>query len=211
MFIAAATRPYIAFAVNRLAMYTANPDLHHWTAAKRILRYLSGTRNEGITYLAKGGVEGKLTGYSDASLASLDDMTSVSGYVFKAAGGAITWRSKKQTAVSLSSTEAEYMCLADAAREAAWLRNLYKELGFEIDGPTTVFGDNQSALAIANNPQYHKRTKHFDIKSHYIREKVNDQSIVTEYCPTTEMTADIFTKPLAKPKFNQHKTELGVS
>jgi len=138
-------------------------------------------------------------------------MTSVSGYIFLTAGGAITWRSKKQMAVSLSSTEAEYVCLADAAREATWLRNLYNELGFPIEEPTTVFGDNQSALAIANNPQYHKCTKHFDIKFHFIREKVNDQSIVTEYCPTTEMTANILTKLLLKPKFNQHKAELGVS
>ena len=99
----------------------------------------------------------------------------------------------------------------DATREATWLRNLYNELGFPIEGPTTVYGDNQSALAIANNPQYHKRTKHFDIKSHFIREKVNDQSIVTEYCPTAKMMADILTKPLPKPKFNQHKAKLGVS
>lgn len=166
MFIAVATRPDIAYAVNRLVMYTANPDLHHWTATKRILRYLSGTHNQGITYLAGNNTKRKLTGYSDTSLASLNDMSSVSGYVFLAAGGVITWRSKKQTAILWSSTEAEYMCLADAACEAAWLRNLYNELGFPIEGPTTVYGDNQSALAIANNPQYHKHTKHFDIKSH---------------------------------------------
>ena len=192
-------------------MYTANPDLHHWTTAKRVLQYLSGMQSEGITYLAEGDTEVKITGYSDASLASLDDMTSVSGYVFLVAGGAITWRSKKQTAISLLSTEAEYISLADAARKATWLRNLYNELGFEITEPTLIYGDNQSALAIASNPQYHKRTKHFNIKHHYIREKVNDQLIVTEYCPTAEMTANILTKPLPKPKFNQHKVELGVS
>ncbi|KAF8731509.1 hypothetical protein AX14_004758 [Amanita brunnescens Koide BX004] len=211
MFIAVATRPDIAYAVNRLAMYTANPDLHHWTATKHILRYLSGTHSQGITYLAENNAKRKLTRYSDVSLASLNNMTSVSGYVFLAAGGAITWRSKKQTAVLLSSTEAKYMCLADATREATWLRNLYNELGFPIEGPTTVYGNNQSALAIANNLQYHKCTKHFDIKSHFIREKVNNQSIITEYCPTAKMTAEILTKPLLKPKFNQHKAKLGVS
>ena len=167
-------------------------------------------QSEGITYLAEGDAEVKITGYSDASLASLDNMTSVLGYVL-AAGGAITWRSKKQTAVSLLSTEAEYISLADAACEATWLRNLYNELGFEITEPTLIYGDNQSALAIASNPQYHKRTKHFNIKHHYIREKVNDQSIITEYCPTAEMTANVLTKPLPKPKFNQHKVKLGVS
>ena len=116
MFIAVVMRPDIVYAVNQLAMYTTNPDLHHWTAAKRVLQYLSGTQSEGITYLAEANAEVKITGYSDASLASLDDMTSVSGYVFLVAGGAITWRSKKQNAISLSSTEAEYISLADAAR-----------------------------------------------------------------------------------------------
>jgi hypothetical protein len=149
-------------------MYTTNPDLHHWTTAKHVLQYLSGTRSKGITYLAEGDAEVKITGYSDASLASLDDMTSVLGYVFLTAGGAITWRLKNQTAVSLSSTEAEYVSLADAAREATWLQNLYNELGFEITEPTLIYGDNQSVLAIASNPQYHKCTKHFNIKHHYI-------------------------------------------
>jgi hypothetical protein len=81
----------------------------------------------------------------------------------------------------------------------------------EMEGPMTIYGDNQGALAIANNPQYHKRTKHFDIKNHFIREKIRDKSIVTEYCPTQEMTADMFTKPLPKDKFLKHKSELGIS
>ena len=114
-------------------------------------------------------------------------------------------------AVLLSSTKAEYICLANAVHEAAWLRNLYNELGFPIREPTTVFGANQSVLAIANNLQYHKHTKHFDIKSHFIQEKVNNQSIVTEYCPMAKMTANILMKLLLKPKFNQHKAKLGVS
>ena len=209
MFIAVATRPDIVFAVFRLASYTANPDLHHWSAAKRILRYLSSTRYQGIVY--RPGTEAEMVGYSDASFASFEDMTSVTGYVFKAAGGAITWASKKQKSVSLSTTEAEYACMADAAREAVWLQNLHDELGFGKKGPTLIHGDNQGALAIANNPQYHKRTKHFDIKHHYIREKVNDRSIKIEYCPTEDMTADIFTKPLPKPKYQKHKAELGIA
>ena len=211
MFIAVATRPDIVFAIFRLAAYTAIPNLEHWSAAKRILRYLSGTRHEGITYHpTEDDSQPMVTGFADASFVSHKDMTSITGYIFMAADGAITWASKKQKSVTLSTTEAEYMCLADATREAAWLQNLYRELGREIS-PTKIYGDNQSALAIAKNPQYHKCTKHFDIKHHYIREKINDNSIVVEYCPTEDMTADIFTKPLPKAKFQKHKGELGVS
>jgi hypothetical protein len=186
--------------------------LEHWTAAKRILRYLAGTHHEGITYFPANENNDlpSIVGFSDASFASHEDMTSINRYVFIAAGGAITWASKKQKSVTLSSTEAEYVCLADATREAVWLQNLHCEIGVDIT-PMKIYGDNQSALAIAKNPQYHKRTKHFDIKHHYIREKINDQTIIVDYCPTENMTADIFTKPLAKAKFQKHKCELGVS
>ena len=166
MYAAVATRPDIAYAVYRLASYTANPGLSHWTAAKRVLRYLKGTMTLGITYKAnkeKSDIN-ILTSYSDASFANNDDRTSISGYTFISSGGAITWGSKKQSIVSLSTTEAEYICLSDAAREATWLRNLLKELGFEQRETTLIYGDNQSALAIARNSQYHKRTKQFDIK-----------------------------------------------
>jgi hypothetical protein len=213
MFAAVATRPDIAFPVFRLAAYTADPSLQHWTAAKKILRYLAGTKQEGITYRPSDKPDNApiITGYSDASFASHDDMTSISGYVFLSGGSAITWGSKKQLSTSLSTTESEYTCLADAAREAIWLHNLYRELGMEIRKPIMIYGDNQGALAIANNPQYHKRTKHFDIKNHFIREKIRDRSITIEYCPTQDMTADMFTKPLPKEKFSKHKSELGMS
>jgi hypothetical protein len=125
MYAAVAMRLDIAYAVYRLASYTANPDMTHWTAAKQILCYLKGTKNLGITYKANvpRDDEQHFVGYSDASFANNDDKTSVSGYVFLSSGGAITWGSKKQNTVSLSTTEAEYICLSDAAREATWLQN----------------------------------------------------------------------------------------
>jgi hypothetical protein len=159
MYAAIATRPDIAYAVNRLASYTANPDMSHWTAAKRILRYLKGTKDLGITYKSKRSKDSNeniVIGYSDASFANNDDRSSVSGYTFLASEGAITWGSKKQNVISLSTTEAEYICLSDATREAVWLRNLVKELGYEQKQPTLIYGDNLSSLAIAHNPQYHK-------------------------------------------------------
>jgi hypothetical protein len=217
MYAAVATRPDIAFAVNRLASFTANPTMCHWTAAKHVLRYLKGTKYIGITY-SKPESENmesannfiNFTGYSDASFANNYDRTSVSGYVFTAAHGAIMWGSKKQNIVSLSTTEAEYVCLSDAARVATWLCNLYVEIGFPQEEPTLIYGDNLGALAITENPCYHKRTKHFDIKHHYIREQINNKIITTQYLPTTQMTADIFTKALPRHPHELHMKSLGL-
>ena len=215
MYAAVATRPDIAFAVNRLASFTANPTMCHWTAAKRVLRYLKGTKDMGITYSQPDSTEmsshNHIIGYSDASFANNYDRTSVSGYAFKAAKGAITWGSKKQNIVSLSSTEAEYVCLSDVAREANWLRNLYQEIGFPEEDSTLIYGDNQSALAIAENPCYHKRTKHFDIKHHYIRDQVQKGIMTLQYLPTTQMTADIFTKALPRQTHELHMMSLGLT
>ena len=211
MYAAVAMRPDIAYAVNRLASFTANPTLSHWNAAKRIIRYLKGTRDYGITYSKIEDPNDYVHGYSDASFANYHDRTSVSGYTFMKAGGAITWGSKKQNTVSLSSTEAEYVCMSDAARDAIWLRSLYSELGYTQPEPTLVRGDNISALAIAENPRYHKRTKHFDIKHHFIRDQIKTETIHIKYCPTGEMTADILTKALPKQSFEHHRDTLGVS
>jgi len=211
MYAAVATRPDIAYAVNRLASFTANPTLSHWNAAKRIMRYLKGTINYGITYSKIEDLNDYVHGYSDASFANYHDRTSVSGYNFMKAEGAITWGSKKQNTVSLSSTEAEYICMSDAARDALWLRSLYSELGYTQPEPTLVRGDNLSSLAIAENPRYHKRTKHFDIKHHFIRDQIKAEAIYIKYCPTNEMTADIFTKALPRQSFEYHRNTLGVS
>jgi transposase InsO family protein len=213
MYAAVATRPDIAYAVYRLASYTANPGLSHWTAAKRVLQYLKGTKSLGITYKAKcaNAKNNILTGYSDASFANNDDRTSVSGYTFISSGGAITWGSKKQSVVSLSTTEAEYICLSDAARETTWLRNLFKELGYDQTEATLIYGDNEGSLAIARNPQYHKRTKQFDIRNHYIRDQIKVGRIVLEYLSTVKMTADIFTKALSKAEHEKHLSKLGMT
>jgi hypothetical protein len=192
MYAAVGTRPDIAYAVYRLALYTADPNISHWTAAKRVLRYLKGMKDLGIVYKTQENKnENHFTGYSDASFANNDDRTSISGYTFISAGGAITWGSKKQNTVALSTTEAEYICLSDAAREAKWLQNLHMELGYNQSHPTLIYGDNAGSLAIAQNPRYHKRMKQFDIKDHYIRNQVKIGTIILKYCPTANMTADI--------------------
>ena len=213
MFLAVATRPDIAFTVYRLGSFMSNPNMSHWTAAKRVLRYLSGTRDYGLTYRANKPASGNnhFVGYSDASYANNADQTSVSGYIFLMNGAAISWGSKKQNDVALSSTESEYIALAEAAREAIWLRNLLHGLEYTQPQPTKLYGDNSGSLAIANNPQYHKKTKHFDTRNHYIRQRVEKGQIELEFCPTANMTADILTKALPKPKHHIHSTELGLS
>ena len=128
-FLMNATRPDIAYVVNRLASYTANPSMQHTTVLKRILRYLSETRSYGITYSLNPQYPA-LLGYADAVYANADNLKLTSGYVFLLEGGAITWRSKKQTTIALSSTEAEYVALSKAACKACWLQSLYGELGF---------------------------------------------------------------------------------
>jgi hypothetical protein len=150
-------------------------------------------------------------GYSDASFASESDGKSISGHVFMSGNGPIVWGARKQRMVVLSTTEAEYVALSEAAREAAWLRNLYEELGHTQTAPTLIRGDNQGSMAIAENPQFHKRTKHFSVKVHYIREQINEKVVQVEYCPTSEMVADIMTKPLARARHVQHSESLGMT
>ena len=122
---------------------------------------------------------------------------STSGYAFMMSGGCISWKSKKQRTVALSSTEAEYMALSEATQEAIWLKAFLCELG-EISSDTAVkiFEDNQGSIALAKNPQYHKRTKHIDIRYHFVREKVEDGQVILEYISTLDMLADIMTKPI---------------
>jgi hypothetical protein len=137
-FIANATRPDIAYAISRLLSYTANPMLQHISALKRVLRYLSGTRSYGITYSDVLGHPNYFFGYADAAFANADDQKLTTGYVFMIAGGAVTWYSKRQSITALLSTEAEYIALSEMAREARWLRSLFKELGFEQVLPTEI-------------------------------------------------------------------------
>jgi hypothetical protein len=183
LFLANSTRPDIAFTVNRLASYTANPSLQHFAAVKRILRYLAGTVDLGITYSKNSNniTDNSFYGFADAAFANHDDHKSTSGYVFLASGGAITWKSKKQTTIALSSTEAEYVALSEAAREACWLRNLYDELGYTQKYPIVIKGDNDGSIAMAKNQQFHSRSKHIAIRWHWVRDLVEQNLIAIEY------------------------------
>ena len=150
-------------------------------------------------------------GYSDADWAGdLDNRKSTSGYIFNLCGGAASWRSKKQSCVALSTAEAEYMALASAAQETVWLRRLLKELKETLEDPTKIYEDNQSTICMTNNPQFHGRAKHIDIKYHYVGEQVLAKVIELKYCESENMIADILTKGLGQKQFENLREHIGM-
>jgi hypothetical protein len=210
MFAMTGTRVDIAHAVGVLSRYQDKHHQSHWTGVKRVLRYLNATDGIGITY-GKSTEKVTLTGYADADWAGdLQDRKSTSGYVFMLAGGAISWCSKKQPVVALSTTESEYISASAAATEAIWIRTLLMELGYCQDRPTTIYEDNQSCITISNNPEKHNRTKHIDIRYHYLRQLIEENKIKLEYIDTENQIADLLTKPLPRPKFDKLRKLLGM-
>ena len=161
-----------------------------------------------------GRIDANLDGFSDADWAGdTNDRKSTSGYVFTMSGSAISWRSKKQTSVALSTAEAEYIALSSATQEAMWLRQLFSDLikDFKMSTPTTIYEDNQSTICMARNNQSHGRSKHVDIKYHFVREQVERETIKVIYCKSEEMTADILTKGLLNYQFKKLRTKLGMA
>lgn len=209
LYAAITNRPDIAQAVGVVSKFCANSTQSHLTAAKRILRYLKGTVNLGLSY--KKCADGNLIGYSDADWAGdMDDRHSTSGNVFLLAKRAVSWLSKKEATVALSTTEAEYVALSTATQEAIWLRKLLADVGNPLEEPIVVSEDNQGDIAMAKNPVGHARTKHIDIRYHFVREGVQHGAIILKYIATGEMIADILTKPLPKCIFQKLVIELGM-
>ena len=205
------TRPDLTFAVGSLGRHSARPGVEHQRTLERTLRYLRGTSGYSLTF-QRGTLKGtELVGYVDADWASdVNDRKSTSGFVFMLGGAAVSWGSKKQTSVALSSTEAEYIAAAHAAKEAIWLRRLLTELGESLKLPTTLFIDNQSAMAIARNPEFHDRTKHIEVRYHFLRQVVDDGEIHLEYLPTGEQIADVLTKGLSREKHEVFVRKMGL-
>ena len=210
LYLSTRSRPDIAFAVGNAARYCAQPTQLHWSAVKRILRYLKGTTHLGLMYRPDNST---LVGYSDADWAGdTNDRKSTSGYVFMMSGSAISWRSKKQSSVALSTAEAEYIALSSATQEAMWLRQLLSSLkDFPLSEPTIIYEDNQSTICMAKNNQSHGRSKPVDIKFHFVREQVEQQTIKVTYCKSEEMNADIFTKGILNNQFKRLRTKLGMA
>ena len=165
MYLAVATRPDIAHAVGKLARFSSNPGPAHWTALKHLCRYLQGTKNAKLCYAPDPEQKELFTTYADADFGGdPDSRRSTSGMVVKMGTGAISWSSRLQSIVALSTTEAEYVSAVSAAQEILWLRSLFKEMGYDIKQPTTLCVDNQSALQVMKNPEHHGRMKHLDLR-----------------------------------------------
>lgn len=204
-----ATRPDLIFSVNLVSKYMENPNEQHMLAAKRILRYVQGTAGYGIRY--KRGEGHSLVGYVDSDYAGdTDDRRSTSGYVFMLGGRAISWASKKQPIVTLSTTEAEFVAAAYGACQAVWLRNVLEEIGVSQEEGTVILCDNSSTIKLSKNPVLHARSKHIHVRFHFLRELVNDGVITMEYCGTEDQLSDIMTKTVKLDTFEKLRERMGV-
>lgn len=190
------SRPDIAHTISKLSQFNSHPHREHFGAVKHVLRYLK-SHQFSIVF----DNENVLNCYADADWGSnVIDRKSYSGFVLFFAGGPIAWESKKQDIVALSSMEAEYIAMCQAVKEITFHRSLLKEIGFENENqkPTTLFCDNQGAQFLTKSHMTLKRSKHIDIRFHYIKDKYNANEITLEYVPSEENVADILTKCLSK-------------
>jgi hypothetical protein len=208
MYASLGTRPDISFAVQTVSRFSTKPGWAHWESVKWIFRYLKGTNDLWLSY---GGTRAELTGFADADGNMAEDRHAISGYAFLLHGGAVSWSAKRQEIISLSTTESEYVAATHAAKEVLWLRSLITQLfSLNLD-PTTLFSDNQPAIALSQDHQYHARTKHINIRFHFIRWIIEQGSLQLIYCPTDDMIADTLTKALPSAKVKHFASQLGLS
>lgn len=197
MYAMVSTRPDLATAVSYLSRFQSKPSLKLWKALKRVLRYVKHTVDYNLIFLRNEC--DTLIGYADADFARDHDRKSTSGYMFKLFGNTITWRSKKQSTVALSTTEAELISLCEASVEACWLIKLLSDLNINVEN-VIIFEDNQSTMKTVKNPDQ-KRLKHLDVKYNFIKQKVEEGIIKVLYVSTQMQIADILTKPLPRERF----------
>ena len=205
------TRIDVSCALSICSRYQSDPGEHHWKAIKNILKYLKRTKDMFLVY----GGEDELTvkGYSDASFQTdKDDYRSQSGFVFCLNGGAVSWKSSKQSTVADSTMEAEYIALADAAKEAVWVKKFVTELGVVpmIVDPIDIYCDNNGAIAQAREPRSHQKSRHILRRFHLIREIVERKDVQISKVHTDDNLADPLTKPLSQQKHERHLRSFGI-
>lgn len=209
MYVAIGTRPDIMFAVQNLSQFLDCYGPIHWEAAKRVVRYLKGTRELRLTIGGRHAIA--LIGFTDADHgACLDSRRSVSGYCFSLGSGIISWCSRKQKTVSTSSCESEYVAGSESSKELVWLRALLTGLGFPPTYATPLLCDNNSAIKLSDDPSFHSRVKHIDIKYHLIREYSDNNVLHVSWISTHDNVADIFTKPLGPKPFLRLRAFMGI-
>ncbi|GKC70667.1 hypothetical protein Tco_1116550 [Tanacetum coccineum] len=207
MYLMVCTRPDIAYAVSVVSRYLANPGKNHWEAVKWILKYLRGTANVGLVYGTNRGNHVDVTGFVDSDYAKDPDKgRSITGYEFLVHGCVVSWKEMLQHVVAFSTTKAEYMALAEAVKEAIWLRGLLEELGVELN-TVAVNCDNQGAIHLSRNHVFHERTKHINVRYHFIREVLEAKTVKVLKVGTEHNAADALTKVVPGLKL-QHCLEL---
>lgn len=203
------TRPDLMFVVCLASRFMANPTELHYQVVKRVLRYVVGTVDLGIFYKRRGDAE--LLAYTDSDYAGdVVDRKSTSGYVFSLSGGAVSWTSKKQPIVTLSTTEAEYVAAASCATQGVWMKRVLDKLGHSHSKCITIFCDNSSAIKLSRNPVLHGRSKHIDVRFHFLRDLTKDGKVKLVHCGSKDQVADIMTKPLKLDVFEKLRELLGV-
>lgn len=208
MYLSVLTRPDISYSISFLSQFNNCFNKVHWQHAKRVLKYLKATKSYRLTY-TKDDLD--IVGYVDADWASNTvDRRSYTGYCFKLSGAVISHECRKQQTVALSSTEAEYMGVCEASKEAIFLKNVLLDLTEKDIGPIVLFNDNQSAKRLTENCMYYKRSKHIDVRFHFIRDVVASNLVKIVYLHTSNMIADIFTKSLPCVKHYKFLLELGM-
>ncbi|XP_031334004.1 secreted RxLR effector protein 161-like [Photinus pyralis] len=212
LYLATNTRPDIAFATSYMSQFTINPSQQHLQGIKRILRYLKGTLDVGIVY-TKDEKETNVKIYTDSDWGSdLNDRKSYSGYVSIMSGGPVSWTSRKQRTVALSSAEAELLALCECVKETIWFRQLFEELQiiYDVSRPWKIYMDNMAAQKLAENETTSERSKHMDIKTLKIRDDIKEGKIFLKYVPTERNLADSFTKILSKERTTRLNGLMGI-
>ena len=191
-----------------MSQFSANPSEEHVVKAMHIVRYVASTLDSKISY--HGDSNEGLIAYADADWAGdIIDRKSVTGYLVTLAGGAVSWKTTRQKTIAHSSTEAEYMSMSDCCRQLSWIRNLMNEIKLKIEA-IALCADNQGAIFLGSHPIQQGRTKHMDIRYHYIRECIDERKVELYYIPTDNQLADIFTKTLPFPRFKMLREKIGL-
>jgi hypothetical protein len=214
---AVSSRPDIAYAVSQLSRFNSCYTFEHWKAAKHLVRYIKGSINRGILF--NGTFPADLKGYADADYANdIADRRSVTGFLFTFGNAVISWRSRRQKSTALSTTEAEYMAISDCARQAIWFKLLFKDLDLPVSAVSLssvgdaiqLFNDNRGTVFLTKEPLINERSKHIDVRYHFIRDQVSLKNIVTSHVSTIQMPADFLTKALAVDAFERCCGQIAV-
>lgn len=208
LYLSLCSRPDISIAIGILSRHQHVSNEYLWKALKRVLRYIKGTLTSSLVF-SKNEIVPVLEGFADADWAGdKETRKSTSGFLFKLYGCSVVWCTKRQASVSLSTAEAEYIALSEAIRELLWIVQILKDLNVNFEEPITIFEDNQAAIKMT--VAHITRSKHIDIRYHFIREKVQENFVKIKYIESREQLADIFTKPIPYPRLAYLKPKIGI-